>query len=100
MLAPWNKGRILQVYHPASGELAEIGGMPGGGNFDGIEEYAGHLLVASQVDRAIWAWKDGEARRLIETPGKPADIGVDTKRNRIAVPYIALDRVDIWQLPE
>jgi hypothetical protein len=24
---------------------------------------------------------------------------VDTQRFRVAVPYIALDRVDIWQLP-
>ena len=33
------------------------------------------------------------------TTGAPADIAVDTKRNRVAVPYISLDRVDIWQLP-
>jgi hypothetical protein len=32
-------------------------------------------------------------------PGRPADIGVDTRRGRVAVPYIALNRVDIWALP-
>jgi hypothetical protein len=32
--------------------------------------------------------------------GAPADIGIDTRRNRVAVPYIDLDRVDIWQLPD
>lgn len=32
--------------------------------------------------------------------GRPADIGLDASGNRIAVPYIALNRVDIWQLPD
>lgn len=100
ILAPWDGGTILEAYRPASGELARIGGMPGGGNFDGIEEYRGRLLIASQADQAIWWWRDGEAERLIETPGRPADIGIDTRRQRVAVPYIALDRVDIWQLPD
>lgn len=100
VLAPWDEGLTLQAYRPEEGALVEIGTMPDGGNLDGIEEYAGRLLIASQVDQAIWAWRDGAARKLIGTPGRPADIGIDTKRNRIAVPYIALDRVDIWQLPD
>ena len=29
----------------------------------------------------------------------PADIGVDTKRNRVAVPFVARNLVEIWQLP-
>lgn len=99
VLAPWNEGLTLQAYDPTDGTLTEIGQMPDGGNLDGIEEYGGYLLIASQVDQAIWAWRDGDAFKLIETPGRPADIGIDTKRNRIAVPYIALDRVDIWRLP-
>lgn len=99
VVAPWNEGLTLQAYRPEDGTLVDIGEMPDGGNLDGIEEYAGRLLIASQVDQVIWAWRDGQARRLIETAGRPADIGIDTGRNRIAVPYIALDRVDIWKLP-
>jgi hypothetical protein len=99
VLAPWNEGLMLQSYRPEDGALVEIGNMPDGGDLDGIEEYAGRLLIASQVDQAIWAWRNGGAHKLIETTGRPADIGIDTKRGRIAVPYIALDRVDIWQLP-
>ena len=38
-------------------------------------------------------------RPLVRVAGRPADIGVDTKRRQVAVPYIALDRVDLWQLP-
>ncbi|MDZ7693583.1 MAG: hypothetical protein U5K69_21105 [Balneolaceae bacterium] len=49
----------------------------------------------SQVDSTIYI--DGQA--AIRTPGDPADIGIDTQRQRVAVPYIALNRVDIWSLP-
>lgn len=99
VLAPWGGGRTLQAYRPGNGALLRIGEMPDGGNFDGVEEVGGRLLFASQADQAIWTWQDGDAHRLIRVPGRPADIGIDTGRNRIAVPYIALDRVDIWQLP-
>lgn len=99
VLAPWRGGRTLQAYRPEDGSLLRIGEMPDGGNFDGVEEVGGRLLFASQADQTIWAWRDGKAHKLIQVPGRPADIGIDTGRNRIAVPYIALDRVDIWQLP-
>lgn len=100
VLAPWGGGRTILAYRPGDGATTGLAEMSEGGNFDGVEEYYGRLLIASQADQAIWAWQDGEAHKLIATPGKPADIGIDTKRKRIAVPYIALDRVDIWQLPE
>jgi len=43
---------------------------------------------------------DGVDSRAIELPGKPADIGIDTKRNTVAVPYVALDLVDIISLAD
>jgi hypothetical protein len=30
---------------------------------------------------------------------QPADIGIDTRRNRVAIPISALDRVELWTLP-
>jgi hypothetical protein len=38
-------------------------------------------------------------RRIIETGGDPADIAVETKRDRVAVPFVARNLVEIWQLP-
>jgi hypothetical protein len=32
--------------------------------------------------------------------GEPADIGIDTRRQHVAVPYLDLNRVDIWRLPD
>ncbi|MBY6204541.1 hypothetical protein [Halomonas denitrificans] len=100
VLAPWGGGRMLMRYAPDTGTLSDGPTLPDGGNMDGLEPWRDGLLVASQVDRAIWFLKDGEAEVIIRTPGRPADIGLDAENGRIAVPYIALDRVDIWVLPD
>jgi hypothetical protein len=41
----------------------------------------------------------GSGRPIIHTGGAPADIAVDTKRNRVAVPFVDRNLVEIWQLP-
>ncbi|MGB0513646.1 MAG: hypothetical protein ACPGJE_02255 [Wenzhouxiangellaceae bacterium] len=100
VLGPWGDGLDLKAWRPADGALVEIGRLPEGGNIDGLEEYDGRLILASQVDQAIWSWRDSDAVKLFNTPGRPADIGIDSRRGRIAIPYIALDRVELWALPE
>src|SRR6056297_542443 len=94
-----NNETVSKAWRTSEGKLVEIGELPEGGNIDGLEEHDGRLIVASQVDQAIWSWRDGEAVKLFDTPGRPADIGIDSRRGRIAVPYIALDRVELWALP-
>jgi hypothetical protein len=71
-----------------------------GAFFDGIEFANGRVVVASQADSSLHVVTGETTHLLVHVPGRPADIGLDTRRNRVAVPYIALDRVDIWQLPE
>jgi hypothetical protein len=97
LLAPWGDARTLRSWDPASGAVAELDSMPGG-RHDGIELVNGLILVASQRDSTIYAVAGGRPHPIIRTPGAPADIGIDTRRGRIAVPYIALNRVDIWDL--
>jgi sugar lactone lactonase YvrE len=99
VLAPWGGGLTFDVYRPAQGDLATGPTLPAGGNIDGLEAWQGGFLAASQVDQAIWFVLEDQAEMLIRTPGRPADIGLDPAGGRVAVPYIALDRVDIWQLP-
>jgi hypothetical protein len=41
---------------------------------------------------------DGIDRRVVPLAGKPADIAIDTKRMRVAVPFVGLHRVDILAL--
>lgn len=99
VLAPWGGTQTIRAWSPDDDGLTEVA-TSAGGYFDGIEVVGGRLLVASQADSTLRVVSDSESRPLIRVPGEPADIGVDTRRRRVAVPYIALDRVDVWALPE
>ena len=65
----------------------------------GLEVVEGRLVVASQADSALhWVGVD-RGVPFQKVPGRPADIALDTRRGHIAVPYIALDRVDVFPGP-
>ncbi|MCG2589871.1 SMP-30/gluconolactonase/LRE family protein [Rhodohalobacter sulfatireducens] len=99
VLAPWEGATMFPVLAVGDPGYEEYANAQSGGNFDGIEFVNGRMVVASQNDNSIHVIYDGTDHIAIQTPGDPADIGIDTQRNHIAVPYIALNRVDIWQLP-
>jgi DNA-binding beta-propeller fold protein YncE len=98
LLAAWGDSATVRAWDPATGEITDVGTVRTG-RFDGIELVDGRILVASQADSSLHIIVNGEQIPVIRTPGRPADIGIDTRRGRVAVPYIALDRVDIWPLP-
>lgn len=100
ILAPWEGATMFPVLAENDAGYEEYANAESGGNFDGIEFVNGRMIVASQNDNSIHVIYDGTDHVAIQTPGDPADIGIDTQRNRIAVPYIALNRVDIWELPQ
>ncbi|HKK93322.1 MAG TPA: hypothetical protein VJ925_07790 [Longimicrobiales bacterium] len=84
-------------WNPATGGLS-MGETTPGGRYDGVEFVGNQLLVASQVDQAIHLVTGAEGVPIQSTEGRPADIAVDLRRLRVAVPYIALDRVDVFAL--
>jgi sugar lactone lactonase YvrE len=96
VLAPWGGDQIFRSFS-TSMDLAEFGTIEGG-FFDGLEFLSDKLLVASQQDSSIRVFDGIDSKILIKTPGRPADIGINTNLNHMAVPYIALDRVDIWNV--
>jgi sugar lactone lactonase YvrE len=98
LLGTWGNRKTLRAWDPTTGQLTVINESTGG-NFDGIEIIRGKVIVASQVDTSLHVLTETGTRSIIKTSGSPADIAVDLKRSRVAVPYIALDMVDIWQLP-
>jgi hypothetical protein len=57
------------------------------------------VVIASQADSSLHLLEAGQTRPIVRVTGRPADIGIDTRRLRVAVPYISRDQVDIWQLP-
>lgn len=100
VLAPWEPGNPVHLWAP--GEAAPVAlGEPTPGRLDGVERTGVGLLFASQTDSTVQILgADGRRTVLMRVAGAPADLGVDTRRNRLAVPFIGLDRVDIWALPD
>jgi sugar lactone lactonase YvrE len=79
----------------------ELRGLAAGtGKFDGIEPLGhGLYMVASWNDSSVRILGNGANRRLASNIQAPADIGFDTKRNRLAVPTGPLNQMQLWQLP-
>ncbi len=97
ILVPWGGGQIIRAWTPEDGfqDVVTIDG----GNFDGVEVVGGSMLLASQNDSSLWRITGDVADRAIRLGGQPADIGVDTRRGHVAIPYISRNLVEIWSLP-
>ena len=98
LLAPWGGSQAFYSFD-TSGELREYATLEGG-YFDGIEFSDNVLFSASQQDSSIRIYNPVKERMLIKTTGRSADIGFNTHLKHIAVPYIALDKVEIWDISE
>jgi sugar lactone lactonase YvrE len=71
----------------------------GAGGFDGVELAGGSILAASWTDSSITRFTGSQAAKVITGIPTPADIGYDARRNRVLVPVLSGNRVEIWQLP-
>jgi len=98
LMAPWSDSDEIIAWDIDEESITSVGKLDGGGNFDGIEIVGNTIIIASQMDTSLHFMVDGVDSRAVELPGKPADIGIDTKRNTVAVPYVSLNRVDIFPL--
>ena len=99
IVVPWQGDSTIKAWTPGNAALTRIARAPAT-NMDGVEVLSGgRMIVAAQSDSSIHLVTGGTVRRLIRTGGRPADIAVDTRRNRVAVPFVARNLVEIWQLP-
>jgi sugar lactone lactonase YvrE len=99
IVVPWAGDSVIRAWTVGNRTLVDIG-RTGGTKLDGVEILSGdRLLVASQSDSSLHLFTGGTGRPIIRTGGAPADIAVDTKRNRVAVPFVDRNLVEIWQLP-
>jgi len=72
----------------------------GPGKFDGIELVpGGGMLVTCWVDSSVHLFDGQRDVKVVRDVWQPADLGLDTRRNRVAVPAVIRDRVEVWQLP-
>jgi len=73
----------------------------GNGRFDGVEPLeGGRFMVASWNDSSVRLLGAGANRRIADKVMQPADIGYDTRRNRLAIPVGPLNQMQLWQLPD
>jgi sugar lactone lactonase YvrE len=99
IVVPYGGDSVIRAWTPGSKTLSAVG-QSAGSKFDGVEILSGNrVLVASQEDSSLHLFSDGSGHPIIRTGGAPADIGVDTKRNRVAAPFVDRNLVEIWQLP-
>jgi hypothetical protein len=90
-------GRVLSI--PSSGGTPTPLHQSAHGNFDGVEVLPnGSILFASWGDSSIHLLERGGERQIIRGVPEAADIGIDTRRNRLAIPLATLDRVQLWSL--
>ena len=96
-LAPFG-GPLVSSWKPGETTVTTIASGPGG--YDGIEVLAdGRIIVSSWADSSLSIIDNGQLTRLSGGLEAPADIGIDTRRNRIAVPRFTAGRVDYVALP-
>ena len=71
----------------------------GKGQLDGVEALPdGALLFTSWADSSVHLLRNGRDQPIIRAVPLAADIGIDTKRNRLAIPLSGLGVVQLWTL--
>ena len=91
-------GKSIEEWAPGDKAPKTIGTGPG--MQDGVESLAdGRLLVTSWADSSLFVLDNGRAVTVAKPEGSPADIGIDSKHNRIAVPLLMQDKVEFWEIP-
>ena len=99
IIVPFGGYKGIRAWVPGTTTLTDAG-MSSGAKYDGVEVLSGgRVLVASQADTSLHLFSGTSGHAIIHTLGPPADIAVDTKRNRVAVPVVAMNHVEIYELP-
>ncbi|MFL5606260.1 MAG: SMP-30/gluconolactonase/LRE family protein [Gemmatimonadaceae bacterium] len=98
---------IVVSFDPFIGEVASMPAdmssrtviRSGKGQLDGVEVLRdGTVLFTSWADSTIHALRDGRDVPIIRDVPVAADIGVDTRRQRLAIPLSMLGRVQLWDI--
>ena len=100
LILPFDGGHTIHAWTPGTTTLTNAATSPSGAKFDGIEVLgADRLIVSSQADTSLHLFVGGAGHSAIHVGGPPADIGLDTRRNQVAVPIVSMNRVEIYAIP-
>lgn len=88
------------IYSWKPGDSAATRVASGKGQFDGVERLPdGRILVSSWTDSSLYVLDGSTLTRAVTGVESPADIGVDSKRNRVAIPLFQANRIELWAIP-
>ena len=91
-------GNDIMGWKPGDSTTTTI--ATGKGQFDGVERLSdGRILLSTWADSSIYVLDGSALVRAVPGVASPADIGVDTKRNRVAVPLFQGNRVELFTIP-
>ncbi|MGQ0538445.1 MAG: SMP-30/gluconolactonase/LRE family protein, partial [Gemmatimonadaceae bacterium] len=97
LLAPFGGQSITYITSSNTQPIPIAGGV---GMYDGIEVLAdGRIIVTSWHDSTVNVVSEGALRKVITGVDAPADIGIDTKRNVLALPRFNAGRVEYYNIP-
>jgi hypothetical protein len=96
IVAPFGT-KSLFAWKPEDKAPSVIAKGPGG--FDGVVVAGARLFAASWSDSTVSSYETGEEVKVVTGVPNPGEIGYDAKRNRLLVPLLTGNRVEIWQLP-
>jgi hypothetical protein len=91
-------GKGIFGWKPGDKNVEPIGTGPG--QQDGVVFLPdGRLLVTSWTDSSLFVLDDGQVRRVATKVPSPADIDINPRDSRVAVPLLMENRVEFWELP-
>jgi sugar lactone lactonase YvrE len=91
-------GKGIYGWKPGDKDVESIGSGPG--QQDGVVFLPdGRLLVTSWTDSSLFVLENGQASRVASGIPSPADIDVEPKDSRVAVPQLMANKVSFWEVP-
>ena len=96
MLGPFDD-KVVSSWKAGDSTVSTIATGPGG--YDGVEVLSdGRILVSSWADSSVQVIENGAFRKVVGNVDAPADIGIDTKRNVLAIPRFNAGRVEYFTI--
>jgi sugar lactone lactonase YvrE len=90
-------GKGIYGWKPGDKDIESIGSGPG--QHDGVVFLPdGRLVVTSWADSSLFVLENGQPRKVVSKVPSPADIDVDAKDSRVAVPLLMENRVEFWEV--
>lgn len=89
-----------RIYAWAPGQARPQTVAQGPGRFDGVVSLdGGRALVSSWADSSVYLLRGDSLTRVLSGLPEPADIGLDSRRHRLAIPVSSENRVELWLVP-